>query len=100
MHAGTLQVEPLEEAVPTDYHGIAFDDWLDIFLQYALLVTDQDDQEEAYDTLSAAAGACVWYHSKRMMRLIHVCWFSQFSLLLLLVHTANVLNSMRTSSPG
>lgn len=70
--------EPLQTAIPTDYHGISFDEWLDIFLEYALVVAGQGEAEEAYDTLSAAADASVWYHSKPSSRQIHVCWFSQF----------------------
>lgn len=50
-----------------------------MFLQYALLVAGQEEADEAYETLSAAAGASIWYHSKRSTRLIHVCWFSQYT---------------------
>ena len=69
--------EPLQSTIPTDYHGITFDAWLDLFLQYALAVAGQDEAEEAYDTLGAAADASIWYHSKDSTRLIHVCWFSE-----------------------
>lgn len=67
----------MQDAIPTDYHGISFDDWLDMFLQYALLVAEQGEPEEAYEALGAAADASVWYNSKPKTRLIHVCWFSQ-----------------------
>lgn len=73
---GAVVDEPLQGAIPTDYHRISFDDWLDIFLQYALVVAEQGETEEAYDTLTAAAGASVWYHSKPKSRLIHICWFT------------------------
>lgn len=69
--------EPLHGVVPTDYHGIPFDEWLDMFMQYALLVTEQGEPEEAYDNLQAASIASIWFHSKHKSRLIHVCWFSQ-----------------------
>ncbi|KAL3454555.1 hypothetical protein BJX65DRAFT_4032 [Aspergillus insuetus] len=72
---GTTE-EPLQTAIPTDYHGITFDEWLDLFLQYSLVVAGQNEADEAYDTLTAAAGANVWYHSKDSTRLIHVCWFT------------------------
>lgn len=75
---GNISEEPLQDAIPTDYHGITFDVWLDMFLQYALLVAGQGEAEEAYDTLAAAADASVWYHSKRNTRLIHVCWLSEY----------------------
>lgn len=69
----------LQDAVPTDYHGLAFDQWLDIFLQYSLLVAEQGENDEAYETLATAADASVFYHSKRKTRLIHVCWFSEYT---------------------
>ncbi|KAB8262030.1 hypothetical protein BDV32DRAFT_157729 [Aspergillus pseudonomiae] len=73
---GTITEEPLQGAIPTDYHGISFDEWLDLFLQYALVVAGQGEPEEAYDSLAAAADASIWYHSKPSTRLIHVCWFT------------------------
>lgn len=72
---GTRDIEP--EAVPTDYYGISFDAWLDIFLEYALISACQGQAEEAYDTLGAAGDASIWYHSKPHMRQIYVCWFSK-----------------------
>ncbi|CRL23323.1 Tetratricopeptide-like helical [Penicillium camemberti] len=73
---GDVSEEPLQGAIPTDYHGIPFDEWLDIFLQYALLVAEQGELEEAYETLDSAAIASIWLHSKPKSRLIHVCWFT------------------------
>ncbi|KAE8148515.1 TPR-like protein [Aspergillus avenaceus] len=73
---GSIDEEPLQGAVPTDYHGISFDEWLDLFLQYSLVVAGQGEPEEAYDSLAAAADASIWYHSKPSTRLIHVCWFT------------------------
>ncbi|KAJ5466320.1 hypothetical protein N7530_010107 [Penicillium desertorum] len=73
---GDVAEEPLQGAIPTDYHGIPFDEWLDIFLQYALLVAEQGEPEEAYETLDSAAVASIWLHSKPKSRLIHVCWFT------------------------
>ncbi|PYH50085.1 tetratricopeptide repeat protein [Aspergillus saccharolyticus JOP 1030-1] len=73
---GNITEEPLQSTIPTDYHGISFDEWLDLFLQYALYVAAQGEADEAYDTLAAAADASVWYHSKPSTRMIHVCWFT------------------------
>ncbi|KAI9931634.1 transcription factor TFIIIC subunit tfc4 [Aspergillus wentii] len=73
---GEVVEEPLQGAIPTDYHGISFDEWLDIFLQYALVTAEQGESEESYDALAAAADASVWYHSKPKSRMIHVCWFT------------------------
>ncbi|KAI5295776.1 transcription factor TFIIIC subunit tfc4 [Ascosphaera acerosa] len=65
-----------DSVIPTDYHGIAFDAWLDVFLEFALVLAGQGHKEEVYSTLSAAADASVWYHSKEATRQIHVCWFT------------------------
>ncbi|PYI03661.1 RNA polymerase III transcription factor TFIIIC subunit Tfc4 [Aspergillus sclerotiicarbonarius CBS 121057] len=73
---GSIPEEPLQGAIPTDYYGISFNEWLDLFLQYALTVAAQGESDEAYDSLAAAADASVWYHSKPDTRMIHVCWFT------------------------
>ncbi|KAL4898256.1 hypothetical protein BDV59DRAFT_166523 [Aspergillus ambiguus] len=73
---GNVPEEPLQDAIPTDYHGISFDEWLDLFLEYALIVAGQGEPGEGYEALAAAADASIWYHSKPSLRLIHVCWFT------------------------
>ncbi|KAJ5893348.1 hypothetical protein N7495_005039 [Penicillium taxi] len=67
--------EPME-TIPNEYRSIPFDEWLDIFLQYALLSTDQGDHMEAYEVLNSAAACNVWHHNKAKSRLIHICWFT------------------------
>ncbi|KAF3480705.1 uncharacterized protein GIQ15_06052 [Arthroderma uncinatum] len=63
-------------SIPNDYHGIPFDAWLDIFLEFALVLSGQGQGGEAYDALGAAADASIWYHSKPSTCQIHVCWFA------------------------
>ncbi|KAK2743918.1 transcription factor TFIIIC subunit tfc4 [Myotisia sp. PD_48] len=63
-------------SIPNDYYGISFDSWLDIFLEYSLVLAGQGQAYETYDTLGAAADASIWYHSKTSTRQIHVCWFT------------------------
>ncbi|EAS33872.3 general transcription factor 3C polypeptide 3 (transcription factor C subunit 4) [Coccidioides immitis RS] len=71
---GTAEFDP--DSIPMDYHGISFDAWLDLFLEYALVLAGQGHAEEAYDSLAAAADANIWYHSKPCTRRIYVCWFT------------------------
>ncbi|EGE83291.1 hypothetical protein, variant 2 [Blastomyces dermatitidis ER-3] len=71
---GTPEIDPA--TIPNDYHSISFDQWLDIFLEYALVLSGQGQSEEVYDTLSAAADASVWYHSKHNKFQIYTCWFT------------------------
>ncbi|KAM5456860.1 transcription factor TFIIIC subunit tfc4 [Microsporum audouinii] len=68
------------DSIPNDYHGITFEDWLDIFLEFALVLSGQGQKDEAYDTLGAAADASIWYHSKPSTCQIYICWFSKYSL--------------------
>lgn len=70
----------MNDVVPTDYHGISFDEWLDIFLEYALLATEQGEHEEAYENLEAAEHANIWHNTVLKKQLIHVCWFSEYPL--------------------
>ncbi|EDN08336.1 conserved hypothetical protein [Histoplasma mississippiense (nom. inval.)] len=71
---GTPEIDPA--TIPNDYHSISFEQWLDIFLEYALVLSGQGQSEEAYDTLSAAADASIWYHSKPSKVQIYTCWFT------------------------
>ncbi|OJD18911.1 hypothetical protein AJ78_01097 [Emergomyces pasteurianus Ep9510] len=71
---GTPEIDPA--TIPNDYHSISFEQWLDIFLEYALVLAGQGQSEEAYDTLSAAADASIWYHSKPSKFRIYTCWFT------------------------
>ncbi|KAJ6037291.1 Tetratricopeptide-like helical [Penicillium herquei] len=68
--------EPAQDSVPNEYYGIPFDEWLDMFLQYALVITEEGEPEEAYEALDSAAVANIWIHQKRKLRMIHVCWFT------------------------
>ncbi|KZF24968.1 TPR-like protein [Xylona heveae TC161] len=65
-------------SVPQDYRGIDFDRWLDIFLEYALNLAKEGDAEKAYEVVTAAADANVFYHSAQSKMLIHVAWFCTF----------------------
>ncbi|KAH8700588.1 hypothetical protein BGW36DRAFT_132126 [Talaromyces proteolyticus] len=73
---GNVSAEQVQDTIPNDYFGISFDEWLDIFLEYAFMISGQGDGDEVYNTLAAAADASVWYHSKEKTRQIHVCWFT------------------------
>lgn len=102
---GKQTIDPSETAIPTDYYGISFVDWLDIFLEYAFVASGQGAATEAYETLAAAADASVWYHSKADTSQIHICWFSKymettdgFSMLSLLIATCSSLQRVHFDS--
>lgn len=64
-------------AIPTHYRSIGFDHWLNIFLEYALVLAGQDEKDEAYEIITAASDCSIWFHSKPKMLHINVCWFSE-----------------------
>lgn len=65
-------------AIPCDYLGITFHAWLDTFLEYGLMLARDGEFDSAYEILSAAYDANVFFHSQDFMFYIHVCWFSTF----------------------
>ncbi|EED16842.1 RNA polymerase III transcription factor TFIIIC subunit (Tfc4), putative [Talaromyces stipitatus ATCC 10500] len=73
---GQYNADEVPTSIPNDYYGISFDEWFEIFLEYAFVVSGQGDKDEAYDVLAAAADASVWYHSKDKVRQIHICWIT------------------------
>lgn len=62
--------------IPADYRGIAFGDWLDIFLECALLLAGTGDKSDCYETLVAATDCVVFYHDQTALLHIHVCYFT------------------------
>lgn len=96
---GQTNAEATPTSIPNDYYGISFDEWFEIFLEYAFVVSGQGDKDEAYDILAAAADASVWYHYKDKVRQIHICWFSE-SIRDSIVHSTftHVYDSVRSSS--
>ena len=66
--------------IPNEYCDITFDDWLDIFLEYAILVALDGDSSLAYETITVTTDANVFYHSSSSVCRIHICWFSEFLL--------------------
>lgn len=73
-HLETAQGDQI--VIPTDYCGIPFSVWLDIFLEYALTLAQGGNILSSYETIAAAFHANVFYHSPESLFLIHVCWFT------------------------
>jgi len=49
---------------PTQYRGLDFGIWLDIFLQYAICLTKYEDPQVAYNVCKSAKDANVFYHDR------------------------------------
>ncbi|KAK4157122.1 hypothetical protein C8A00DRAFT_12022 [Chaetomidium leptoderma] len=60
---------------PSEHRGIAFDTWLDIFLNYAFTLVRAGQHREAYVVCHAARDSVVWTSSETTF-LIHVAWAS------------------------
>ncbi|KAL8701755.1 MAG: hypothetical protein Q9201_004736 [Fulgogasparrea decipioides] len=61
-------------AVAGDYRGIPFSSWLDLMLEYAVLLARSENIDKAYEILNIANDANVFYCCPESMFLIHVCW--------------------------
>ncbi|KAL8643369.1 MAG: hypothetical protein Q9228_000002 [Teloschistes exilis] len=59
-----------------DYRGIPFSSWLDLILEYAMLLARSANSDKAYNVLKIANEANVFYCSLDSMFLVHVCWFA------------------------
>ncbi|MCJ1306435.1 transcription factor TFIIIC subunit tfc4 [Agyrium rufum] len=72
---GNLDHEGFDQSrIPNEYADVTFEEWLDIFCEYALLLAKDGDANLAYEALSVAADANVFYHSPSLLFRIHVCW--------------------------
>jgi len=61
--------------LPPDYRGISFDNWLDIFLEYAFTLIRAGQRTEAYVVCHAARDSVVWSGRENTF-IIHVAWAS------------------------
>ena len=64
--------------IPNEYCGIAFDRWLDIFLEFAFILSSMGGamKKACYETLTHATDCSIWYHSKEALIQIYVCYAS------------------------
>ena len=65
--------------VPNEYRGISFQEWLSIFLNYALCLAKYNRANESYEVCGAAKDAIIYFHSRDSMFLIYACWCSKRS---------------------
>ncbi|KAF3210621.1 transcription factor TFIIIC subunit tfc4 [Orbilia oligospora] len=68
MELEELEAKDIDEPQPdiTQYRGLGFDVWLNIILNYAILLTlhEEGGEAEAYEVCKAAKDANVFYHDK------------------------------------
>jgi general transcription factor 3C polypeptide 3 (transcription factor C subunit 4) len=71
-------VPSIECFIPTEYRGISFDTWLDIFLEQALTLAKlgEDHRGHSYETITAVVDCTIWYHQPSSMLKTYVCYFT------------------------
>ncbi|KAL8952176.1 MAG: hypothetical protein Q9222_001897 [Ikaeria aurantiellina] len=63
-------------SIAGDFRGIPFLSWLDLMLEFAVLLARSQTVDKAYVVLKSAKDANIFYCSPDSMFLIHVCWFT------------------------
>ncbi|KAI1094687.1 TPR-like protein [Rostrohypoxylon terebratum] len=62
------------QRVPVSYRGVPFNEWLDLFLEYAMGLAQKGRFQEAYKVCESARDSTIFSKSKEDMFLIHVAW--------------------------
>lgn len=70
-------MDDCQNQIPDEFLGIPFHAWLDIFLEYAMALSHSGDTKKAYEVISSASEANVFYHCPESLLIIYVCWFSK-----------------------
>ncbi|OTB08456.1 hypothetical protein M426DRAFT_7771 [Hypoxylon sp. CI-4A] len=66
--------EKHKREVVVSYRGVPFDEWLDLFLEYALGLAQLGKAQDSYKVCEWARDATVYNLSKEDMFLIHITW--------------------------
>ena len=67
---------------PSDFHSIDFSDWLDIFLEYSLLLSNATSlpsasrKESSYNLIKTLLRCSLYRHSQPFLLQIHTTWLS------------------------
>ncbi|EKG10678.1 Tetratricopeptide-like helical [Macrophomina phaseolina MS6] len=64
------------EQAPEDFHDIAFEEWLDIFCRYALLLAKHSKNSRCWTVIQSAAHANIFHHDSQREHHIYVCWLA------------------------
>lgn len=59
-----------KDNIPTDFCSVPFDDWLDVYLEYAIMLAEDGKRQESYSVLDIAGACNVFYCNKSYMYLI------------------------------
>ncbi|KAL2356117.1 transcription factor tfiiic complex subunit sfc4, partial [Cryomyces antarcticus] len=76
LQAGMSNELDMSNAIPKEFRDIPFDEWLDIFCEYAVRLAKRDEQESAYEILQAAVDANVFCQHDERIKLIQLTWLA------------------------
>lgn len=74
-----MPIPSVESTVPTEYREIPFSAWLDVFLEYALLLaktSEPGSRHRCYAVIAAALDCAVWYHNPQAVLQIYITYFT------------------------
>ncbi|OAP54854.1 hypothetical protein AYL99_11302 [Fonsecaea erecta] len=72
-------IPTIESSVPTEYREIAFTSWLDVFLEYALLLAQSPEADafhRCYPVINAALDCVVWNQDQQALLQIYVTYLA------------------------
>ncbi|KAH0833514.1 hypothetical protein AYO21_05191 [Fonsecaea monophora] len=72
-------IPTVESSMPTEYREIAFSDWLDVFLEYALLLAqfpEADAEHRCYTIINAALDCVVWNQDQQALLHIYITYLA------------------------
>ena len=72
----TADFEAEDFRMQGEYLGIRFDKWLDIFLEYAIFLAQDDKKAQSYDIFETIYKVNIWYQSKDSISRMHIVWLS------------------------
>jgi len=65
--------------VPNHYRGVSFDDWAEIFAEYALCLARRGRGRESYDIIESATHAMCFCFDKQAMFRLHLTYAREFN---------------------
>ena len=75
-------LDPSPSTIPSDYHSISFSSWLDIFLEYALVLSTHTSlppatrKESSYKIIRDTLRCSIFRHSHPFLLRIHTAWLA------------------------
>ena len=64
----------IAEDIPSTYCEVLFDDWLDVLLEYAILLAEDGNLQRSYSIVKMAISCNIWFHSEVSLFLIYIVW--------------------------